>query len=157
MMPASTASRLAHLIDAEQGLLRRFLTLLEREEALLVAGETDALMALSREKTEIYHLLQRQHDTRAQLLRAEKLPNTDAAIRQVCAGAPDTLARWDANLELARTAQARNQSNGKLITERMHNNQAALSVLLTAAEAPQLYDAAGAARPTGRGRHLGSA
>jgi len=149
--------RLVGLIDSEALLLRGFLALLEREGALLVAGETDALLTLTREKTERYHQLQRIHDDRALLLGRLRLPNTDAAIRELCAALPASAARWDEILGLARQAQARNALNGKLIAERMQHNQAALSVLLTAAEKPQLYDAAGMARPTGRGRHLGSA
>ena len=157
MIVTPDVHRLVGLIDSEALLLRGFLALLEREEALLVAGETDALLTLTREKTERYHQLQRIHDDRALLLGRLRLPNTDATIREVCGAMPASAARWDEILELARQAQARNALNGKLITERMQHNQAALSVLLTAAEKPQLYDAAGMARPTGRGRHLGSA
>ena len=149
--------RLALLIDSEGALMRGFLSLLEREEALLVAGETDALLALAQEKTERYHQLQRLHGDRALLLGRLGKPNTDASIRELVRALPNTLGRWDEILELARQAQARNQSNGKLITERMHNNQAALSVLLAAGQKPQLYDAAGMTRTTGGGRHLGSA
>ena len=149
--------RLVALIDGEAMLLRGFLALLEREEALLVAGETDALLTLTHEKAERYHQLQRIHDDRALLLGRLRKPNSDTSIRELCGALPATLTRWDEVLDLARRAQARNQSNGKLITERMQHNQAALSVLLTAADKPQLYDAAGMARPTGRGRHLGSA
>lgn len=155
--PASDPLRLIHLIDAEASLMRRFVDLLVREEALLVGGDTDTLMILSREKTELYQTLQRHHDSRALLLGQQRLPNTDASIRQVCRNLPDTLARWDELLELAREARTRNALNGQLINERMQHNQAALSVLLAAAEHPQLYDSAGVARPTGRGRHLGSA
>lgn len=149
--------RLVQLIDSEAVLLRGFLAVLEREEALLIAGDADGLVALSQEKTERYHQLQRIHDDRALLLGRLRRPNTAAAIYELCDPLPDTRARWDEILNLAREAQTRNALNGKLITERMQNNQAALSVLLNAAQQPQLYDAAGMARPTGGGRHLGSA
>ncbi len=150
-------SRLAQLMEAEETQMRQFLALLEREESLLVAGETDALIALSKEKSEQYHQLQRHHATRATLLAREGLENTDTAIRTLCQSLPELLGRWDRILTLARDARARNEINGKLITEHMQHNQAALSVLLSAANQPQLYDAEGVARPTGRGRHLGSA
>lgn len=157
MTDPSVLARLAQLIDTEATLMRRFVALLEREEALLVAGETDALLALTREKSESYHQLQRQHDTRTLLLGREGLENTAASLRALCRAMPETLSRWDEILSLASEARSRNEINGKLITERMQHNQAALSVLLSAADQPQLYDAEGAARPTGRGRHLGSA
>jgi flagella synthesis protein FlgN len=155
--PQPDLHRLAYLIDTEAALLRGFLALLEREEALLVEGDTDALLALTREKTERYHQLQHIHDDRALLLGRHRLPNSDETIRELCRTLPATLSRWDEILELARAARARNELNGKLITERMQHNQAALSVLLAAADQPQLYDAAGLSRPSGGGRHLGSA
>lgn len=156
-VPANLLARLANLVEVEVGLMRTFVDVLVREEALLIAGDTDALLALTRDKSELYQQLQRQHDTRAQLLGRQGLANSDESIRALCASLPATLANWDAILELAHEARSRNDLNGKLIVERMQHNQAALSVLLNAADQPQLYDAAGVARPTGRGRHLGSA
>ncbi len=82
---------------------------------------------------------------------------SDASIRSICTGLPRVLARWDEVLELARSARARNEINGKLITERMAHNQAALSLLLSAADQPPLYDAEGNTRAIGGGRMLGSA
>jgi len=155
--PNKLLARLAQLIDTEAELMQRFVGLLGREEALLIAAETDSLLSLTREKTDLYHLIQRQHDIRAQMLGREGLDNTGRNIRALCASMPATLARWEQTLELAREARSRNEINGKLITEHMHHNQAALSVLLSAANQPQLYDSEGVARPTGRGRHLGSA
>lgn len=149
--------RLAALIDSEAVLLRAFIALLEREETLLIAGDADALLALSHDKTDRFHKLQRLHADRALLLGRMRRPDTDASVRELCAPLPDTLARWDEIHGLAREAQRRNALNGKLVAERMQHNQAALSVLLSAANRPQLYDSAGMARPTGGGRHLGSA
>ncbi len=154
---AVLGARLAQLMESEAALLRNFLELLAREESLLVAGETDTLLALTHEKTELYHLLQRQHDTRARMLGQAGLENNAENIRKVCAGLSGALATWDKILTLAAEARNRNALNGKLVTERMQHNQAALSVLLTAADQPQLYDAEGVSKPAGRGRHLGSA
>ncbi len=149
--------RLALLIEAEAIQLREFIVVLERETELLIASEVDSLLALTHDKTERYRRLQRLHDDRALLLGRLGLAHSDTVIRQVCNTLPRVLARWDEVLELARDAKGRNETNGRLITERMQNNQAALSVLLAAANHPQLYDAAGQARPTGGGRILGSA
>ena len=154
---ALLAARLAQLMESEAALLRSFIDLLDREEALLIAGETDALLALSRDKTELYHLLQRQHDTRTRMLGQAGKESSAASLRALCAGFPAAQAALDKVLELAAQAHARNELNGKLIIERMQHNQAALSVLLSAADQPQLYDAEGVSRPAGRGRHLGSA
>lgn len=149
--------RLTQVIDSEAALLRGFVSLLEREESLLIDGDADGLLVLSKEKSERYHQLQRLHEDRGLLLARLGKPNTAAAVRDVCAPLPDTLKRWDEVLRLAADAQQRNGVNGKLITERMQNNQAALAVLLDAARRPQFYDAAGMTHTFGGGRHLGSA
>ena len=149
--------RIATLIDAEAGELRAFVSLLEREESLLVTGDADPLLTLARDKSERCQRLQRIHDERTRLLARLRQPHTDAAIRDLVAALPNAPARWDEVADLARRAQARNTLNGKLIAERMQHNQAALSVLMNAAEQAPLYDAAGMAQPIGGGRHLGSA
>lgn len=149
--------RLALLIEAEAIQLREFLAVLDREEALLVTGDSDGLLALTPDKNDRYRQLQRLHDDRALLLGRLGRPMSDASVRAVCAGLTRVLARWDEVLELARSARDRNAINGKLILERMAHNQAALSVLLSAANHPQLYDAGGQARPSGGGRILGCA
>ena len=157
--PTGTTARaqLAHLLEAEQRLIAQFVDLLGHEETLLIAGETDQVLALAQEKTALFQQLQRHHDARTMLVGSLGGRNDDASMRTLCAGQTESLKHWDAILELGRQAQARNELNGKLIAERMQHNQAALSVLLSAADHPQLYDAEGSARPTGRGRHLGSA
>ncbi len=149
--------RLALLIEAEAIQLREFIALLEREEALLITGDSDALLGLTKDKNDRYRQLQRLHDDRALLLGRLGRTTSDATLRELCASLPRVLSRWDEVLDLARQARDRNALNGNLLIERMQHNQAALSVLLAAADHPQLYDADGQARPTGGGRMLGSA
>lgn len=153
----TTLNRLSIVIDSQWALLKRFLGILEREEAILIAADRDALMALSNEKNEVYQLLQRQHDACIILIRQCGKPNTAQSVREICASLPNTLARWEEVLELADQAKKRNETNGKMIIEQMHANQSALSVLLTATDQPQLYSADGSARHAGGGRILGSA
>lgn len=154
---AADQQRLALLIEAEAIQLKEFITLLEQEEALLSSGDTDALLALIPDKNERYRRLQRLSDDRSLLLGRLGLVTTDASIRGLLDGLPRVLARWDEVLDLARTASERNAINGKLILERMAHNQAALTVLLSAADQPPLYDAEGHTRAVGGGRMLGSA
>lgn len=150
-------ARILTLLADEVAQLRDFVGLLAREETLLLDGQTDALLAAAEEKTQRYRALQRLSDERIRALTRLGRPATDEAIRALCAAHPDALAHWDTVLELARDAHARNARNGMLINERMQHNQAALTTLLSAADQPQLYDAAGQSRPTGSGRRLGSA
>ncbi len=149
--------RLALLIEAEAIQLGEFIDVLGREEALLIAGDVDALVQLGHDKGERYRRLQRLADDRSLLLGRLGLQMSDSTIRTVLDELPRVLARLDEVLDLARVARERNALNGKLITERMAHNQAALSVLLAAADQPPLYDAEGHTRAVGGGRMLGSA
>lgn len=154
---AADQQRLALLIEAEAIQLTEFVELLEREQVLLENGETDALLALSQDKNERYRRLQRLSDDRALLLGRLGRKPSDASIRELCADLPRILARWDETRALAVQARERNDLNGKLITERMAHNQAALTVLMAATEQTTLYDAEGHTRTVGGGRMLGSA
>ena len=151
-MNSPDLARLTRVIDDEAVLLTDFVALLQREEALLVEGQTDALLALAEQKTQIYRRLQFLHDERSRLSARFR----QGGLKAVLAAAPATAARWDEVLSLAAEAQRRNAVNGQLIAERMKHNQAALSVLLAAADQPQLYGPDGQSRPTARGRPLGS-
>lgn len=149
--------RLALLVEAEAIQLGEFVALLEREEALLSAGDTDTLLALTQDKNARYRQLQRLSDDRALLLGRLGRTRSDATMRELLGGLPRVLSRWDEVIALARSASERNAINGKLIVERMAHNQAALSVLLAAADHAPLYDAEGHTRAVGGGRMLGSA
>ncbi|MDR2015729.1 MAG: flagellar protein FlgN [Azoarcus sp.] len=149
--------RIALLLEAESSQFKKFLDLLEREEAILVSGDTDSMPSITKEKNERYRQLQHLHDDRSMLIARFGHGKGDAAVRSLCAKLPKTLARWDEILILAVRAQERNHINGQLIARHMQHNQAALSVLLSAADHPQLYDADGHSHPSGGGRMLGSA
>lgn len=155
--PPAELQRIALLVEAELLQLGEFLALLDREEAALIKGDTDALLAIANEKNERYRQLQRLTDERSRLLGRAALTSADAAMRTLFGNLPRVLVRWDELVSAARQARDRNALNGKLILERMAGNQAALSILLSAANHPQLYDADGLSKPTGGGRMLGSA
>jgi hypothetical protein len=104
--PASAdRQRLALLIEAEAIQLGEFVELLAREEALLVAGEVEALVALCHDKNERYRRLQRLSDDRSLLLGRSGQPVSDAVIRAWLDGLPRVLARWDEVIALARAAR----------------------------------------------------
>ncbi|MCL2590819.1 MAG: flagellar protein FlgN [Betaproteobacteria bacterium] len=149
--------RIALLLEAESSQLKKFLDLLEREETVLISGDMDGMLLVTKEKNDRYRQLQHLHDDRSMLVARFGHGNGDAAIRRLCAKLPKALARWDEILSLAGRAKEHNHVNGQLIAKHMQHNQAALSVLLTAADHPQLYDAGGYSRPSGGGRMLGSA
>jgi flagellar biosynthesis protein FlgN len=144
--------RLQRVIEDEASLLKDFIVLLEQEEGLLVEGHTDALLTLADQKTQVYRRLQFLHDERSRITARFR----QGSLQSVLASAPAAAARWEEVLSLAAEAQRHNAVNGQLIAERMKHNQAALSVLLAAADQPQLYGPDGQSRPTARGRPLGS-
>lgn len=151
------AQRLARLIQEERTGLQGFIALLRREEALLIAPQIDALASLAEEKTALYRTLQRLSDERVVMFARLGAAVNDANIRVVLADLPDALGAWQEVVSLAAEARERNRVNGQLITERLQNNQQALSVLLAAAEHPQIYGPDGQSRPTSSGRLFGSA
>ena len=142
------AQRLARLIQEERTGLQGFIALLRREEALLIATQIDALASLAEEKTALYRTLQRLSDERVVMFARLGAAVNDANIRVVLADLPDALGAWQEVVSLAAEARERNRVNGQLITERLQNNQQALSVLLAAAEHPQIYGPDGQSRPT---------
>ena len=150
-------TRLQGLADLEVTLMRDFVGLLVREEALLVAGDADALLPLAEEKTALYRKLQRISDQRALLLGAQGVTVTPEGLRKVYAQSPSLSQRWEEVLELAREAERRNTLNGKLINEKLQSNQAALNILMSATNRQQFYGSDGLSRASGLGRILGSA
>lgn len=149
-------ARLAQLIQDELRGMRGFVALLEREEALLVHSQIDALAVLAEEKTALYRALQRLSDDRLAMFARVGAKVTNENIRIVLAGNPEALTAWSEVVALADQAKERNRVNGQLITQRLQNNQQALTTLLAAAEHPQIYGPDGQSRPTGGSRHLGS-
>ncbi len=81
--------RLAHLIHDEQAGLKAFIALLQREEALLVEGQIDALTALAEEKTSLYRALQRLSDDRTVMFARLGAKVSNENIRIVLANSPD--------------------------------------------------------------------
>ncbi|MBX3679205.1 MAG: flagellar protein FlgN [Rhodocyclaceae bacterium] len=149
---------MARLVQDENVLLRDFVALLGQEQALLLDGDVDALMALAGQKTQLYRRLQFTADERTRLLAAARLKPDAEVMRRILEGNPAALAQWQDTLDLASEAHALNALNGRLITQRMQHNQQALAVLLAAAEQPAAtYGPDGQSRPHVSGRHFGSA
>ena len=152
------SSRMARLVQDENVLLKDFVALLGQEQALLLEGNVDALMALAGQKTQLYRRLQFTADERTRLLAAARLKPDAPVMQRILQGNPAALAHWQDTLDLAVEARSLNALNGRLITQRMQHNQQALAVLLAAAEQPAAtYGPDGQSRPHVTGRHFGSA
>ena len=127
---------MARLVQDENVLLRDFVALLGQEQALLLEGDVDALMALAGQKTQLFRRLQFTADERTRVLAAARLKPDAAVMQAILEGNAAALANWQESLELVAEARSRNNLNGQLITQRMQHNQQALAVLLAAAEQP---------------------
>lgn len=150
-------ARLARLIEDEAALLDDFVALLKREESLLIDAQTDALLELAEHKTRMYRRLQFLSDERSRLFAASRLALNNDTMRRALAQDAAATSCWERLIELARDASERNRINGQLISERMQNNQQALTILMAAASQPSAtYGPDGQARPQLSGRRFGS-
>lgn len=119
-MPVPAAEAVANL--------RAFVDLLQREQALLAAGDVNALPPLIAEKTALAE-------------RLERLPQEQTGELR----------------ELAAQARALNETNGKLIGLHLQHTQQALSVLLAAANQAATYGPDGQQQGGLGSRSLGKA
>ncbi len=148
---------LARLLREESALLLDFVSLLKREEHLLMEGQTDSLLELAEQKTRMYRRLQFLSDERARAFARARVEPDDEAMKRALAGDDAALEDWEQVVGLARQASEQNHINGRLIGERMQNNQQALTVLMAAASQPgATYGPDGQSRPHLSGRRFGS-
>jgi flagella synthesis protein FlgN len=133
-MPSNPAQYLT-VLEQERDRVAEFLELLQQEQAALVAGDHDELMAFTEQKAARILGLRRFSDTRSRLLASHGLradkdgmsawieAHGDAPIRQL----------WDQIKSLAAQVRAANEINGALVAARLKHNQAAITALQTAA------------------------
>lgn len=132
--------------------LTRLNILLENEQALLVDGQVEALLALAEDKTAAIRQIQSAENLRAVTLAHGGVANEKNALARFFAEQDAPLQElWQHYGTLARRAHELNQLNGQLIQQHMRHNQQALTILLAAA-GPTLYGSDGqtANRPSGR-------
>ncbi len=131
---------LGDILRAEISRLGEFIDLLQREQELLIRGDTEALLLLSENKT--------------------ALANALAALSQAREGQLVTDAHtpaWQTLRELAAKAKNLNETNGKLIGLHLQHNQQAFAVLMAAANRAMNYGPDGQQKIGLGGRILGSA
>lgn len=140
-------------LTEERDALQAFITLLEREQQILLAPDTDPLLELAAEKTRAAEALTARVQQRPQYISAEP-GQIESWLRQ---HAPAALDVWLDIRRLGAQAHALNQRNGELIKVRTRYNQQALQALLGATQqAAGLYGPQGQTSLPGSGRTLGS-
>ena len=141
-------------LQEERAALQAFIALLEREQQILLAPDTDPLLDLAAEKSRAAEALTARVRQRPQYIPAAP-GQIESWLRQ---HAPATLDIWLDIRRLGARAHALNQSNGELIKVRTRYNQQALQALLGATQqSAGLYGPQGkTSLPAGNGRTLGS-
>jgi flagella synthesis protein FlgN len=139
----------------ESSALRAFIVLLEKEQQALLLPDSDLLLTLAEEKTQVTHKLAELSSLRRRNLNLNTVNlDTTAWIEK---NAPDCLAAWKEVRELATRAHQLNQTNGEVIQLKLRSNQKALTVLLGASESVAgLYGRDGQTNLPIAGRTLGS-
>lgn len=156
-----TDTQYLDMLEQERVRVQDFLRLLEREQAALVAGDHDHLMAFTEQKAAQILELRRISDSRSKLLAAHGLradrDGMSAWIEQTAD--PSVRRLWDDIKGLAAQVRATNEINGALVAARLKHNQAAITALQAAAKTSSVYGPDGAARltATNSSRQLASA
>lgn len=136
--------RLPALLREEVALLESFLALLEREQAHLVKGETEALAEIIAAKDAACRAWQDLALQRnAAIAVAYHVGASDPPEAWLATASEEERSLWQRLRELAARAQAVNRANGALIGIHLAHNQQALAALATA-DAALTYGADGA-------------
>ncbi|WP_319240749.1 flagellar protein FlgN [uncultured Propionivibrio sp.] len=154
---SSPSSRLLQTLTSESELVSLFISLLEKEQASLVEGQTETLPQIAEEKGRAADRLTAVGDERNRLLAEEGLAGGPSGIEAWCARHPlekSIVSKWAEVLDKARRAKDLNQLNGNLITLRMQHTARALEALRSASRPLDLYGPDGQSAGTGTARRI---
>ena len=146
----SDAAQYMTALEQERARVQAFLQLLEREQAALVAGDHDDLLAFTEQKAAQVMELRRFSDARSRLLAAHGLRTDKDGMSAWIERHADAAARriWDEIKSLAAQVRAINEINGALVAARLKHNQGAIMALQSAARSTGVYGPDGSARLT---------
>lgn len=146
----SDSTHYVSALEQERERVREFLQLLEREQAALVAGDHDHLMAFTEQKAARILELRRYSDSRARLLASQGLNADKDGMSAWIEQHADQAARrvWEEIKTLAAQVRATNDLNGMLVAARLKHNQASIAALQAAARSSGVYGPDGSTRLT---------
>lgn len=157
-MNQNPATKLLTALTAEHVALQGFISLLEREQGLLVENRTDQLLELAEQKSVHAVNLNELAESRRNLLR-KNIPvlSVESIHAWLEVRSAECLALWNKVRMLAERAQQINHTNGELIQMKLRHNQQSLTVLSNAVNKANLYGPDGQTSfSPGSGRSLGS-
>lgn len=142
MSPPSPAAEL----HAEAAAMHALRSLLEREQASLLAGDADGCAALLEEKARRVAAMAGHASLRHQRLAALGFAGDEQGMQSWLGGAPqDACAAWEALMAVTREAHEANRLNGLLLGQLATRNRRALEALGALDTSPALYGPAGQA------------
>ena len=130
-------------LETERNTLRAFIEILKKEECVLVEGKIEKLDYLASDKSRLIEELIKLDDHRNEYLQKQGLPleksSINAWLAEQHSGQSEVKILWNELLDLAKTAQQLNHSNGLIISTQLQHNQHAFSALHCAAGNVSLY------------------
>lgn len=157
-MNHNPTTELLAALTAEHLALQDFVSLLEREQGLLVENSADQLLELAEQKSAFAINLNELAESRRSLLR-KNIPvlSVETIHAWLKTHSTEGLAIWKKIRTLAEHAQQINHTNGELIQMKIRHNQQSLTVLSNAVNKANLYGPDGQTSfSPGSGRSLGS-
>lgn len=158
MATSAQASTFFTLLEAEKQLLEKFVLLLKDEQAVLVNGGKENLTPLTQNKVTLADTLTQQGEKRSAFMSTAGIPLDRNGLNQWLGEQTEPLQTlWRSFIELAGEAKTLNDLNGRLVAERLSNNQQAIQTLMSVANRPATYGPDGQTSAIAHGRTLGSA
>ena len=130
--------------------LRSFIDILKKEELALVQGKIDEIDFYASDKLRSIEILIQLNDQREEYFKTQGLTLDKSCInnwlrKQQNSDQTNMIEIWSELLDLAKTAQHINQSNGLIISARHQHHQRALAALHSAAGNVSCYGLKGQA------------
>lgn len=151
-------SPLLAALNAERTALVKFVSLLEREQGMLMENQNEQLLELAEQKSSDTLELNKLAEARRALLKQHIPQLTAHGVRAwLKSHNPEGLALWEETVALAERAQMLNSANGEVIQMKLRYNQQSLAVLSNAVNKANVYGPDGQTSfSPGSGRSLGS-
>ena len=130
-------------LETERNTLDAFIEILRKEENALVEGKIEKIDYLASDKSRLIDELIQFDDHRNEYLQKQGLSleksSINAWLTEQHSGQSEIKILWNELLDLAKTAQQLNHSNGLIISTQLQHNQRAFAALHCAAGNVSLY------------------
>jgi flagella synthesis protein FlgN len=130
-------------LETERNTLDAFIEILRKEENALVEGKIEKIDYLASDKSRLIDELIQLDDHRNEYLQKQGLSleksSINAWLTEQHSGQSEIKILWNELLDLAKTAQQLNHSNGLIISTQLQHNQRTFAALHCAAGNVSLY------------------